>query len=403
MGGDTGVASHSRTLQDKHILLAVSGGIAATESVKISRELRRHGAHVSAMMTRSAQKVISPLAVSWGSGSDVLTEWKPEMSQLGQFDGVLVAPATRNSIAKHVNGITDSPVMMALAAASGNGTPILFVPSMHEDLFDSQVTIDLIGDLEKLGHGVLLSDSEEGKRKQPDPVSLVAHFSNFINRAMNGRKRVVVTLGSNREPIDSVRAVHNTSSGRTGWAIAEHLHRMGHQVTCIVGHTSSQPSFQLPDVRVDHSSEGMLEISLELAGSSDGPHAWVHSAAILDYIPESSVGKRPSGKGKWEISLHPGPKHLERLASSVNGSTQIGFKLEVGTDYEELEKSAQKLLEKYELDAVIANLLREARGNSPIRCRLITPDGKSTDIKTQIEMCESIECLISTIVPNSNE
>ena len=63
----------------------------------------------------------------------------------------------------------------------------------------------------------------------------------------------------------------------------------------------------------------------------------------------------------------------------------------------------EKLLEKYELDAVIANLLREARGNSPIRCRLITPDGKSTDIKTQIEMCESIECLISTIVPNSNE
>ena len=157
MGGDTGVASHSRTLQDKHILLAVSGGIAATESVKISRELRRHGAQVSAMMTRSAQKVISPLAVSWGSGSDVLTEWESKMSQLGQFDGVLLAPATRNSIAKHVNGITDSPVMMALAAASGNGTPILFVPSMHEDLFDSQVTIDLVGDLEKLGHGVLLS------------------------------------------------------------------------------------------------------------------------------------------------------------------------------------------------------------------------------------------------------
>lgn len=390
------MASHSRTLQDKHILLAVSGGIAATESVKISRELRRHGAQVSAMMTRSAQKVISPLAVSWGSGSDVLTEWESKMSQLGQFDGVLLAPATRNSIAKHVNGITDSPVMMALAAASGNGTPILFVPSMHEDLFDSQVTIDLVGDLEKLGHGVLLADSEEGKRKQPDPVMVVAHFSNFINREMNGRKRVAVTLGSNREPIDSVRAVHNTSSGRTGWAIAEHLHRMGHKVTCIAGHTSSQPSFPLPDVRVDHSSQGMLEKSLELAGSSDGPDAWVHSAAILDYIPENSVGKRPSGQGKWEITLHPGPKHLEKLALSVNGSTQIGFKLEVGTNSEELEKGAKRLMKKYGLNAVIANLLHEALGESSIRCRLITPDGNSTEIQEQIELCESIERLIST-------
>ena len=71
---DTGVATHSRTLEGKHILLAISGGIAATESVKLSRELRRHGARVSAIMTNSAQKVISPLAVSWGSESEVLTE-----------------------------------------------------------------------------------------------------------------------------------------------------------------------------------------------------------------------------------------------------------------------------------------------------------------------------------------
>ena len=393
---DTGVATHSRTLEGKHILLAISGGIAATESVKLSRELRRHGARVSAIMTNSAQKVISPLAVSWGSESEVLTEWKSEMSQLGKFDGVILAPATRNTIAKHVNGITDSPVMMALAAASGNGTPILFVPSMHEDLFHSRTTTDLIKELEKSGHGVLYSETEEGKRKQPTPVSIVAFFSNFINRELPQRKRVSITLGSNREPIDSVRAIHNTSSGSTGWSIAEHLYRMGHQITCIAGHTTISPAFPLPDVRVSHTSEGMLGLSMDLANSENKPDVWIHSAAILDYIPEKKPGKRASGTGNWELTLNPGPKHLEELASLVNGSIQIAFKLEVGCTEEELVKRAQNLLRKHNLSAVVANQLHEALGQSDFRCRIVTPKGDATHVLDQMELCESIELLISS-------
>ena len=395
MKGDTGVSIHGSSLQGKSILLAISGGIAATESVKLSRELRRHGAKVTAMMTNSAKKVISPLAVSWGSGSEVQSEWEPEMAQLGHFDAVLLAPATRNTIAKHVNGITDSPVMMALAASIGNATTVMFVPSMHEDLFDNPVTSELLDSLRESGIFVLVDDPEEGKRKQPDPVSVVANFSNCINRSLSGRKRVAITLGANRAPIDSVRGIHNTSTGRTGWAMAEHLYRMGHEVICISGYTSTSPSFRLPDVRTETSPGGMLSTTIELAKSNSKPDAWIHCAAILDYIPEFTPGKKPSGEGPWKIQLHPGPKHLAELSPYVNGSKQIGFKLEVVASEEQLNDSALSLIQRYDLDAVVANLLSEVEGESEIRCRIITPDGNSIEIENQTRLCEHVEHTIS--------
>jgi phosphopantothenoylcysteine decarboxylase/phosphopantothenate--cysteine ligase len=106
---DTGVLVQGSSLDGKTVILAVSGGIAATESIKLARELRRHGATVLPMMSKSAEKIISPLALSWGSGTRVITEWNPEMSQLSGFDGLIMAPATRNSIAKFTHGLIDSP------------------------------------------------------------------------------------------------------------------------------------------------------------------------------------------------------------------------------------------------------------------------------------------------------
>ncbi|MBP72762.1 MAG: hypothetical protein CMA70_04180 [Euryarchaeota archaeon] len=96
MSEDTGVTVQGPSLEGKRVILAVSGGIAATESIKLARELRRHGADVYPIMSKSAEEVISPLALSWGSGGKVITKWDPEMSQLSGFDGLILAPATRN-------------------------------------------------------------------------------------------------------------------------------------------------------------------------------------------------------------------------------------------------------------------------------------------------------------------
>ena len=162
---DTGVEIRSSSLAGKSVLVIVSGGIAAVESVRLCREFRRHSAELTIMMSKEAEKIISPLALSWASGQEVLSVWKSDMKQLDGYDVVLVAPATRNTISKHIHGIMDSPVMMALSAARGNKTPIVFVPSMHQDLFDDPVTSELLDEIILEGNHHFVDNEKEGRRK----------------------------------------------------------------------------------------------------------------------------------------------------------------------------------------------------------------------------------------------
>ena len=396
MREDTGVSVIGDSLEGKRVILAVSGGIAATESVKLARELRRHGAGVFPMMTKSAEKVITPLALSWGSGFNVVSDWESEMSQLGGFDGLILAPATRNTIAKFVHGIIDSPVMMAISAASGSDIPILFVPSMHNDLFQDEVTDDLLSETVNRGVDIIIEDPNEGKRKQPDPVEIVARFCNLVNRSIPGRKRVAITLGANAAPIDSIRKIVNTSSGNTGWSIAEHLHRKGHQVVCISGITSRKPIFSLPEVRTAESPESMLAESILVANQEKKPDYWIHAAAILDFSPNPISGKTRSNSGDWEITLKPTRKHLKELKDHTIGSRRIAFKLEVNDTEESLISKSIDLISENELLAVVANMLHDVHGQSESRCRIVFSDGKVTRISDMYDLCAEIERIVSS-------
>jgi len=273
---------------------------------------------------------------------------------------------------------------------------MMFVPSMHNDLFHDAVTSDLLSSLEGLGVEVLIDEPSEGRMKQPSATKIVAQFCNLTNRRLESRKRVAVTLGGNTAPIDSVRSLVNTSSGRTGWAIAEHLHRMGHDVVCLVGHTSSNPTFPLPDVRFDESPAGMLHESIQLAESVPGPEFWVHAAAVLDYEPEFDSGKIPSGTDNWKIELKPTKKHLQALKEYVAGSRRIGFKLEVGVDQETLISKSKNLIADNELEAVVANFLDEVNGQSDKRCRIVFPNGNVESIHDLSVLCDSIERIIAS-------
>lgn len=392
---DTDVVVKGDSLQGRNILFAVTGGIAAVESVRLARELRRHGANLTIMMTREAEKIITPLALSWASGTEVMTSWDYEMSQLENHDAVLVAPATRNTISKHIHGIMDSPVLMALSAARGNRTPILFVPSMHSDIFDDSVTRDLLKTLRDEGSAVMISEIEEGRRKQPDPISIVANFCNMVNKELSGRRIVAITLGANRAPIDDVRAIQNASSGSTGWTIAEYLHRMGHQVICIAGKTSSHPSFTLPDVRRAGSPDSMLSAAKTVASGQPQPDAWIHSAAVLDYYTEPINGKKPSGDDPWELILIPGVKHIAELSPLVDGAIRIGFKLESDVSDELLVLKAKEQIERYGVDAVVANLKDEIHDPDTLRGRFVRSDGTVDDIHDDAELCQMIESLLN--------
>ena len=141
-------------------------------------------------------------------------------------------------------------------------------------------------------------------------------------------KHFAITLGANRAPIDSVRAIQNASSGRTGWAIAEYLFRFGHDITVIAGKTSANPSFTLPNVIRAGTPDGMLSACVEVATQNPSPDGWIHSAAVLDYFAPSLDMKKPSGDDSWTIELNPGRKHIAELAKYVQGKRRIGFKLE---------------------------------------------------------------------------
>ena len=403
MSSDLGVDTQGDSLAGRNVLLVVSGGIAAVESVKLSREIRRHGANLSIIMTKDAHKVITPLALSWASSSPIITEWDSEMSQLSRFDGVLVAPATRNTISKHIHGVMDSPALMALSAARGNGTPMLFAPSMHSDLFDDPVTTELLDSLRDEGSDIVLDEFSEGRMKQPNHIQIAANLGRCINKHLPNRKKVAITLGANRAPIDSVRAIQNASSGATGWRIAEHLYRMGHDVVCIAGVTSSSSNFVLPSVIRAGTPAAMLSACLDVASgmaiwiddSSGGkPDAWIHAAAVLDYYTDPISGKKPSGDSDWRLQLAPGPKHIDEISHLSKDCVRIGFKLEVDVSVEELLNRASAQINRLGTDACVANLKDEVHDPNTPRCRVVLPSGEVLEMLDDAELCRTIESLL---------
>jgi phosphopantothenoylcysteine decarboxylase/phosphopantothenate--cysteine ligase len=394
MTGDVDVAVHSNALLGKHIALGITGGIAATEAVRLLRELRRHGAKVSVIMTSASRKVITPLAVGWAAQGPVITDWSAEMAQLEKYDAILVAPASRNFISRFVNGMMDHPLLMACSAARSRNTPIITVPSMHNDLFDDPVTQDLLDQIKYAA--VLLGPYEEGRYKQPSPVQIVAELCHMVNKNENSR-HFAVTLGANRAPIDAVRAIQNASSGRTGWAISEYLYRFGHDVSVIAGKTSADPSFDLPNVIRAGGPDQMLDACLELASGDQAvtPNGWVHAAAVLDYIPNVIDGKKASGSKEWPLVLKSGPKHIDELSQYTKDKIRIGFKLETNVDLETLHQRALAQIQTYGVDATIANIMEQMNDAMFPRAYLVTTDG-ITPLAEMNDVCESILSVLTS-------
>ena len=384
MARDVDVESHSSSLANKHIALGVTGGIAATETVRLCRELRRHGASVTVIMTPAATKVITPLAVGWASQGSVITDWSAEMSQLDQYDAIVIAPASRNFISRYLNGMMDHPLLMTCSAARGRAMPILLVPSMHSDLFDDPVTQDLLERVDS--ESIILGPYEEGRYKQPKPCQIVAQLCHVVNQT-DASKHIAITLGANRAPIDSVRAIQNASSGQTGWYIAEFLYRMGHKVTVIAGKTSADPSFDLPFIIRAGSPDEMLAACLKVSDSK--PDGWIHAAAVLDYYTQPIIGKKKSGDQGWNLNLQPGPKHIKELSKSIGDAKRIGFKLETNVTVEELHQRALEQISNYGVDATVANMMEEMHNPSSPRAYFVTIDS-IIELSDMDSMCESI-------------
>ena len=390
---DTDVERRGSSLSGKRILVGVTGGIAAVDTVRLLREMRRHGAEMLVIMTESAQRVITPLAVEWASQCEVITDWDGDMKQLEDVDAILVAPATRNTIAAHLHGMQQGPLLMALSAARSRDTHVLMVPSMHVDLADDPVTDDIVERLREEGIDVLWGDLEEGKRKTPNHEHVVARFAHGINATASNRKSVVVTLGGTYSPIDDVRGIQNTSSGATGYSIADSLYRHGHDVTCVVGKTSVPEPEWLPlCIPAENPNDMLAELK---ALANDDIQAWVHTAAVLDYIVEAPAeGKLASQQGPLHVKLVEGAKHIQELKEKVRGSTRIGFKLETGVKQRDLIHRATAQIEHSEMTAVVANRLEDLSDTTKPRGYLVDKQGSHFVLETQFDLCDALRTII---------
>ncbi len=387
---DTDVEVRGSSLSGRRVLLGVTGGIAAVDTVRLARELRRHGAEVSVIMTPSAQEIITPMAVRWASQGEVITDWDGDLSALSGFDAVLVTPATRNLIASFIHGLMNGPLLMALSAARGRGCPIMMVPSMHNDLANDPVTEDLVLQCAKQGIKVLWGAEEEGKRKTPNHEEIVARLGNLVNS--NGTS-VVVTLGATRSAIDDVRYVQNTSSGKTGYLIADDLYRHGMDVTCVSGVTTvSKPDWLPLDIKCPEPAQMLEELK---ALAKDRIDVWIHAAAVLDYIiPEPVEGKIASLQGDLNIQMKEGAKHISELKDLCEGATRIGFKLESGIKQKDLVHRAHAQIQTAGMTATIANRMEDYGKEGMPRGWLVDSHGAHFILEKESDLCNAIRSVI---------
>lgn len=324
-----------KTLSGKAVVLAVTGSIAAVETVKLAHALRRRGATVQAVMTEAAAGIVHPDALTYATGRPAITRITGLVEHVlycgegGEADLLLVAPATANTIGKIACGIDDTPATTFATTALGRGMPVVVVPAMHESMYRHPGVVENLRRLRSWEIDVVDPRIEEGKAKIADTDTIVLH----AERAVSGRplagRRVLITSGACAEPLDDVRVLTTRSTGRMGRALALEAFRLGADVTVV--HAGSIPCVR--NIHVATAAE-MRQAVLSVC-RDDGVDIYVSAAAISDFAPERYEGKIPSGSPQ-AVRLEPLPKVIDEVMAACNPVT-VAFKL--GWDEEERAKA----------------------------------------------------------------
>ena len=384
-------------LKGKRIVLAVTGSIAAVETVKLARELRKRGAEVIAVMSSDATKIIHPNALEFATDNEVITEIRrAEHVKLLGLNGIadllLIAPATANTISKIANRIADTPPTLMALTALGSGKKIVVAPAMHEAMFDA--IADNLAKLRDLGVEVVPPRIEEGKAK----LASIDEICLFVERSLYSKelagKKVVVTSGPTYEHIDPIRFISNRSSGRMGNEIALECWRRGAEVVLI---TSKPPSYDLPNFRqiTVRSVMDMLKAVLDEVRDAD---LFVSAAAPSDFTVDMAESKIKTTQ-ELTIKLKMAPKIIKEVRKVYDGHI-IGFKAETGLSDEELVRVAEDKMTEDKLEMVVANDVKEkGMGTSDTRVVAITEkrrewiEGLKSEVAERIIQIYVEDCL----------
>lgn len=316
-----------QTLAGKQVVLGVTGSIAAVECVKLIHALKRKGAEVQVVMSTAAAGIVTPDALAYASGRPVITRITGLVEHVtycgdgGSASLLLIAPCTANTISKIACGIDDTPVTTFATTAIGSGMPVLVVPAMHHSMFRHPGLTDNIEKLENWGITVLSPRIEEGKAKIADIDEIILASERAVSERPLAGKRVLITSGPCREPVDDVRVLTTRSSGMMGKALALQAFRLGADVTIV--HADTVPC--VTNVDATNADEMRDAVMSELAARG-GTDVYISAAAISDFAPVRTDGKIRSGKPA-RIDLSPLPKLLDAVLDEYKPFT-VAFKID---------------------------------------------------------------------------
>lgn len=339
-------------LEGKSIALCVSGGIAAIETPKIARHLRRYGADVKAYMTSAAEMFVGQAALEWGTENDVVGKLSGRSEHICQEDLVLVAPATTNTINKIFTGIADNTVTTLVASALGMDKPVYLNPTMHESLYKNPFFQENLAKAEEYGINIIEPRISEGKAKIPKLENIVAGVCRELSEDPIKGEKILITGGPTPGKIDDVRILTNKFSGKLAVEIAKEAYHRGADVKLLLGKTGVKvPSF-LEALYHEDFNEYEQNVFTEL---DKGYDAGIFSAAVADYIPANyQQGKIKSEGGLVSIPLKQTPKVIREVRAKFPELYMATFKYEDGVSKQELLDIADGRIEQgYQL--VIAN------------------------------------------------
>jgi phosphopantothenoylcysteine decarboxylase/phosphopantothenate--cysteine ligase len=377
-------------LLNKRIVLGITGSIAAVESVKLARELIRHGATVYPMMTPSATRIIHPDAIEFATGHKPVIQLSGQTEHVSwcglvkdPVDLLLISPCTANTISKIARGIDDTPVTTCATTAIGSGVPILLVPAMHLSMYDHKIVQKNIEICKK--HGVLFVDPllSGNKAKTPEIVEIVETVIRTTGKQDLRNKKILIIGGATAEPLDDIRVLTNRSSGKTAVALSINAFERGADVTLWYGYAQEMIPPYISFIRFETVND-LLQLLKKNPIPFDGV---IVCAAIANYIPKKQKGKIPSGKQTLAIDCYQAPVVLETLQVRLPHAKIIAFKTE--EKKQNIRRKTQQLLTKYHLEAAIGNTLSGFGGDSN-EILLLTKKRKSTWRKGKKEELASV-------------
>ena len=349
-------------LENKKIVLAISGGIAAFKAAEIASMLRKRGAEVKCIMTEHATEFITPLTMREISGNPVavsmfsdIPEFNVEHIALAQWaDVFVIAPATANVIGKIAGGIADDMLTTTVMATTA---PVVIAPAMNSNMYMNPIVQKNIAALKEYGYEIIepatghLACGVTGVGRLPEPEDIVDYveFTACRTNLLKGKK-VIVTAGGTREPIDPVRFIGNHSSGRMGFAIAKAAAFAGADVTLVAGSNDHLKTPAGVARRVDVGSTNDMKAAVD--SYYDDCDLVIKSAAVADYrSAHPAANKIKKSDETLTLTMAKNPDILYGLGQRKAHQVLIGFAAETTN----LIEYGTTKLKKKNLDMLVAN------------------------------------------------